>query len=406
MNLPEQKRPPRLYYLNTLFDLSLGGYDTKKLAKTAAEMSCLFLTLGTSRDKIILDVTVSRPYLNYLESFGINCPQPLADNEQCDGYIAEPWGWNKQVIKRFTDIGAVCSGPDIAVVKKVNSHYFSHRFNKITKTGVVGAQCCSSKEELIRMLRSWRRFPLVIKPEYGNVGYGFIHKKDAILNKSELKKVDRLFKAGKYVLVEPWLNRLTDISSRCVISREGAISGIRHHQGLSNSKGKFYADLIDPHDRLIGKWRKTLDDTVLTCAKELYKAGFFGTAGFDSITWQDDSGKENLSAIIEINARHPVSSIAYAVHDKLASDRVTMFVFIGNKKLLLPDNYRVLQQKLGDYYFSRGEKRGVILLTPLRVCYKGLRWVQPERSVFFLAEETVEKVRKLENSLYKIVSNK
>jgi len=172
---------------------------------------------------------------------------------------------------------------------------------------------------------------------------------------------------------------------------------------LSNSRGKFYADLIDPGDKLIAKWRKTLDDAVLTCAKELYKAGYFGITGFDSITWRDESGREKLATIIEINARHPVSSMAYAVHDRLAPDRVTMFIFVSNKKLALPDNYRVLQQKLGEHSFSRTGKKGVILLTPLRVWYKELSRVQPERSVFFLAEETAEKVQELEKSIPEIL---
>ena len=406
MNVPERKELPRLYYLNTLFDLSLGGYNTKKLAKTAAEMSCLFMALGTSRDKIILDVTVSDEYIKYLKSSGIDCPQVLSDNERCDGFIADPWGWDEKVTERFTKAGAGCSNPDTAVVKKVNSHNFSYLFNKKTGTGVPGAQCCASKDELIETLKSWKQFPLVIKPEFGNVGYGFIHKKDPVLSYRELKKVAVLFKAGKHVIVEPWLNRLTDISSRCLIDREGTITGIRHHQGLSNSVGKFYADLIDPKDKLIAKWRKILDNAVLTCAKELFRAGYFGPVGFDSITWQDESGGENLATIIEINARHPVSSMAYAVHDKLASDRVTMFIFVSNKKLTLPENYKTLLKKLGDYAFSGSKKRGAILVTPLRACYKNLRWIQPEKSVFFLAEETVEKVQELENSLYKILSDK
>ena len=396
-----KQKQPKLYYLNTLFDLSLGGYDTRKLAKTAAEMSCLFIPLGTSQDKIILDVKVPDEYIQYLASFGIGCPQVLSDNEQCNGFIADPWGWDGQVVERFTRIGAKCINPDIEIVKKVNSHYFSHLFNKKTGTGVPGAASCSSKEELIRALNSWKQFPLVIKPEFGNVGYGFIHKKNPELSKRELNKVDKLFRAGKHVIVEPWLNRLTDVSSRCQISRDGTVTGIRHHQGLSNAVGKFYADLIDPKDEVVGRWRETLEKAILTCAKDLFDAGYFGTTGFDSITWCDESGKENLAPIIEINARHPVSSMAYAVHDKLAPGRVSLFVFVSNKKRTLPDNYDALQKMFGKHSYSSTKKSGVILITPLKVCHENGLWLQPERSVFFLAEETPKKVQELEVDIKK-----
>lgn len=406
MNSSVASKQPRLYYLNALFDLSLGGYDTKKLERTAAEMSCLFIPLGTSRDKIILDVTVPDEYCKYLTSFGIDCPQVLYDNEQCNGIIAEPWGWNEEVVKKLTKVGATCINPDIATVKKVNSHYFSYVYNKKTGTGVPGAESYSSKDGLIQAMKSWKQFPLVIKPEFGNVGYGFIHKKNTVLNKKELNKVDRLFKAGKHVIVETWLSRLTDISSRCCISQEGTITELRHHQCLANSMGKFYADLIDSNDEVIGKWRGALDKMALTCAKELFKAGYFGPTGFDSFIWYDESKKEKLSTIIEINARHPVSSVAYALHNTLTPGRVSMFVFVSNKKLVLPEDYKALQKKMGNATFSSSKKRGVILITPLRACYKDLCWIQPERSVFFLAEETVEKVQELKNNLYKILSIK
>lgn len=404
MNSSVALKQPRLYYLNALFDLSLGGYDTKKLANTAAEMSCLFIPLGTSQDKIILDVTVPDEYFKYLASFGIDSPQVLSDNEQCSGIIGDPWGWNEKIVERFTKAGASCSNPDIEIVKRVNSHYFSYLFNQKTGTGVPGMQCCSSKEELIQALKSWKQFPLVIKPEFGNVGYGFIHKKIPVLSKRELNKVDKLFKAGKHVIIEPWLNRLTDISSRCLISSDGIVTDIRHHQGLTNKVGKFYADLIDPEDEMVERWREILDKVVLACAKELFGAGYFGPAGFDSFIWYDEPKKEKLATIIEINARHPVSSMAYALHDKLAPDRVSMLVFVGNKKLALPDNYKALQKMFGENSFRNTKKRGAILITPLRVCYKDSIWVQPERSVFFLAEETLKKVQELEADIKRILT--
>ncbi len=404
MNSQAAQNSPHLYYFNALFDLCLGGYNTEKFTCAAAEMSCLFIPLGSSHDKIILDISVSDDYFKYLTLYGIGCPHVLSENEQCKGTIGDPWGWDEGAVERFTKVGAECVSPDLTVVKSINSHYFSYQFNKKTGTGIPGAQCCSSKDELIQALKSWKRFPLVIKPEFGNVGYGFIHKEDPVLSYRELKKADILFRAGKHVIVEPWLNRLTDISSRCCIDRDGTITDIRHHQGLTNKVGKFYAVLIDPGNEVIGKWREALDRAAMACAQELYEAGYFGPVGFDSMTWSDESGKENLAAILEINARHPMSSVAYTLHDRLAPNRVTMLMFTGNKKLILPDNYKSFQKLLGDKSFDTGTRKGAILLTPLRAHHKDDTWTQPERSVFFLAEETVEKARELDKNINRILS--
>lgn len=389
----------RLYYLNPLFDLALGGYTTAGHVRTAAEMGCLFMPVAASGDMLLLDVSVPDDYRAYYRACGIDCPQILPADERCKSCDGVAWGWNGEAVARLTGVGARCSNPDPAIVKKVNARRFSFSINRKTGTGISGTHRFSSMKELHKGLLSWKAFPLVIKPDHGNAGYGFIRKIDTRLTDKESVNLDALFSSGAAVYVEPWLNRIADISSMCDISPKGGITGIRHYRSIQSGNGSFVADIIDPHDPVIEKWRSLLDEAASNCALKLHHAGYFGPAGFDSFTYTDDSGNEQLARIIEINARQSMGAIAFALYDKLAPKRVAMLRFMTRKRYLLPATYDALFKSMGDDAFHKECNRGAFLVTPLRVAHEHDNWIQPGRSAIFLAAESAEKLFEMDTRI-------
>ncbi len=394
---------PSLFYCNPLFDLSLGNYDTAELIPAAAEMGTLFIPCARAGDRILLSISVPDEYWEYLTRHGLECPEPVSIGKQCSGMHGVPWGWNREAYDTLLQAEAHCVHPDLSIVREVNSRKFSLQCNRKTGSGVPGACYCAMKDELMTTLDSWQQFPLVIKPDYGNAGYGFIRKESRQLFESELKQLDTFFVDSCGVIIEPWYTRTTDISSRCTISPQGSVSDIRHHRTLSNRAGTFFADVIDPHDEVIARWRKMLDLAVKNSAIALHGAGYFGPAGFDSFEWVDKKGERRLAPVIEINARHPMSSVAYALHDKLAPDNVSLFRFIGKKRHRLPDTYVELKQILGGDAYNPETKRGILLVTPPRVSHTPQSWIQPARSAFFIAEESSEKLLALDEKLRKVL---
>ncbi len=392
-----------LYYLNSLFDLSLGNYDTRNLTRSAAEMTTLFVPVASSKDKVLLDVKVKDEYWEYLNSYGLKCPTPLYFDEKVECSKGVVWGWNKQVIKRLNRLNVAVSCPDLSVVKSVNSRKFSFLLNKKNNSGIFDAKIVKSLEHLYQLLKHWNKYPLVIKPEFGNAGYGFIIKTEPNLNERELKQLEILFSFGNIVVVEPWFNRLYDISSKCTISSDGVIENIKHHKTLSNRRGTFFADWIDPNDKEIEKWRKELDDNVYNSAIQIFKKGYFGPVGFDSFVTSDKHGKQKLRAIIEINARHPMSCIAYALYDKLSPKRVSTLRFISKKRLKLPNSYQSLHSILGEDAFNLKTKEGIIIITPLSLNYKS-QWIRPSRSAFFISAKTSKKLLNLDVKLRQVLS--
>ncbi len=394
---------PALLYCNPLFDLSLGNYDTAELIPAAAEMGTLFIPCARACDRILLSISVPDEYWEYLTHHGLDCPEPVSIGQKCSGMHGVLWGWNSEARDILLQAEAHCVHPDLSIVREVNSRKFSLQCNRKTGSGVPGACYCATKDELIITLDSWQRFPLVIKPDYGNAGYGFIRKEDRHLLESELKQLDTFFAEGCGVVVEPWYTRTADISSRCTISPQGSVSDIRHHRTLSNLAGTFFADMIDSHDEVIARWREKLDIAIYGSAMELYEAGYFGPAGMDSFEWVDKKGEVRLAPVIEINARHPMSSVAYTLHEMLAPGGVTLFRFIGKKRHRLPDTYVELKQILGDDAYNPETKRGILPVTPLRVSHTPQSWIQPARSSFFISEKSSEKLLAMDEKLRKVL---
>ncbi|MBD3390830.1 MAG: hypothetical protein GF418_02240 [Chitinivibrionales bacterium] len=389
---------PRLLYLNALFDLELGGFPAGPLKRGAAEMTALFAACGAASDVVLLDVEVPDEYQDFLETCGLACPAFLRGTPRCAGRTAVPWGWNTAAVARLRATGAACEYPDLETVRAVNSRLFGHELCSRLGLGVARAAACDTVAGVERELSSRTQFPVVIKPAFGNAGYGFLRKQGPCLTKQEYARVETLIERCGGVTMEPWLARIDDISSRATVGRDGTVSGIAHHRCHANASGAFFADLLEPEDPVVKPWRDFLTDAVRRVGGELHRAGYFGPAGFDSFTWRDDAGAVHLASVIEINARHAMSSVAYALRERLAPGKACYFRFAGRRRHVVPARYDEFRERLGGDLFCARMRTGVLPLTPLRVRHDRA-WTRPLRSAFFLAADTADSLMRMDARL-------
>jgi hypothetical protein len=377
----------KLLYFNALFDLELGGYDTSSLQRAAAEMTILFAPAGKPSDRIVLDIDVDISYWNYLGSYDIPTAVPfrMHDSKEYEGVA---WGWNEQSMSRLTQLGVSCQAPSLTCVKLVNSRKFCNEIGLRLSTGVPGSVYCSNKQEVIKTFEDHKNcFPLVIKPDFGNSGFGFYHCKSV----DDLQQIDLdLVCKANGVVVEPWCEKVFDFSSVCRISSDGTISPFRHCRALTNNRGTFHGIYLAEHDPVVERWKESLEEKVFVVAQEVAATGYFGTLGFDSIVYCEHN-QHKLAAIIEINARHVMSDIAVAIRDSSAQGLHCLFRTLSKKRLRLPDSYPELQKH--DLFRFDG-RRGCILVSPLRVGH-GKNFVQPYRNTIFIAADS-------ENELFSI----
>ena len=391
---------PRLFYFNALFDLELGGYPVDGARAAAREMTVLFAPLGTGRDHVLLDVGVPQAWQRYLSGYGIDAAQPLGAGDSGEEFSAVPWGWNETSAARLAGLAARSRHPDFLIVKAANSRRWCAAFNHATGTGVPGSRFCTTALEAQQAAAGLSgAFPLVAKPNFGGAGFGFVKIDSSEDLRAPCRRgITRLLNSGGFTL-EPWCDRVYDVSSSCIIAEDGAIGDLRHYRCHTTSHGAFYAVSVGGADPCIERRRDELEHAARQAAQALARAGYFGPAGFDSFVYREKiTGEERLAPVIEINARFVMSAIAHALHAKIGEGRQCLFRLLTRRRCALPDSYEALETLLGSDRYDPAKRRGILLATPLRVCH-ATEWVQPARSAFFLVAHSEDEAALMDKRL-------
>lgn len=366
-------------------------------------MACLFGLIGTDRDRRILSVRLPENYLGHLTAHGLVFAGPY--NESCRVRLSAcPWGWTENAATAFQNVNAAMQHPPLPAVRTVNSRRIVH--DELTQfgCGIPQSRFCSTADECAVVIREGRGRPFVVKPAFGSAGFGFIHTSSAGLTSFQLEAVRRTIeRTGEGVSVEPWLNRVGDLSTSGTVTASGEFRDISVHRTLNNRAGAFFAVLLRRDDPLLRPWRTRLIETARAAATVAARQGYFGPMGLDSLLWSDGS-QIHLAPVIEINARYTMSTIARAVRDRLAPDRFCIFRFISGRRHRLPDSYDQFLYRLGSLAYNPADKNGVILLSPLRIQHAQGKWKQPSRSAFFISAESEKSALAMDERLRRAVA--
>ena len=392
----------RIFYFNSLFDLELGKFSSQKVEQASAEMTVLFAPLGSRQDRILMGIDVHDDYWKYLDVCGLSTPQPFPVTEKvnCNNrFKGEAWGWNEKSLCVLKQAGASCFHPDTGIVEKVNSRCFSNYLAKKYEWGVGGSKFSCDLADYTKIVSSLsNNFPLVIKPAYGGSGFGFRQIKSLDQAEEYFSDISFLSKHGGYV-VEPWHERVYDLSTRVEIGHDGSVSLIRHLRPCVNTFGAFYGIYLSPQDPVLKLYEKVLEDTALSVSKELYSQGYWGPAGLDSFVYKDHlTGCHKIASVIEINARHVMSDIVFELRNSCAQEKHCFFRFISRKKGKLPDNYNSLSEMLGEEEYNPVTKTGIMLVSPLEVYFNN-KWSKPLRNAFFIAADSESELFELDKRL-------
>jgi hypothetical protein len=398
---------PHLFYCNALFDLSLRT-DKPKLSpattRIIAEMTQWFIPLAARTDYIELDISPPEEYFQYCKEHGIETPSQAVPGQKIPCGEPVVWGWNSEAVHRLKQYDIPLHYPNLDSVKKVNARDFGYALAEENGWLIPGAALVKSIDELIEYCTQTRHFPIVIKPRFGNSAMDF-----SIIGQSHSPESLRRT-AGRYfsrsdaaaVVVEPWVTRTMDISSRMYIERDGALRLCTHHRCFNSSAGVVYATWIEPGRESFSQWVPSLDRAAETVAAALHRQGYFGPAGLDSFCYRDDCGQQRCILCNDCNARHTLSVVNYALRDRLAPRSHSMLRYLGSRRITMPDSYEEWKRLLGNDLFDTRSRSGCILVTPLYNVIDGKKRL-PHRSGFFIAAQSEKQMWEIERRLLQTV---
>lgn len=168
----------------------------------------------------------------------------------------------------------------------------------------------------------WTRGRFTLKPRLGTSGRGRIDGRAETLDAASLAAAfPRLARCGGAIL-EPWLDRIGDLSAQVRVSDEegivllgslelltGASGGYRGHVGELDSRGRIFSGL--PQD-------EALREAAALVAVQARDAGFRGPAGLDALVYRETPGGEPLlRPCVEWNARFTMGSVVIGLVRRL-----------------------------------------------------------------------------------------
>ena len=168
----------------------------------------------------------------------------------------------------------------------------------------------------------WTCGRFTLKPRLGTSGRGRIDGRAEALDAATLTAAfPRLARCGGAVL-EPWLDRVGDLSAQVRVSEEegivmlgslelltGPSGGYRGHLGEVDSRGRIFSGL--PQD-------EALREAAALVAMEARDAGFHGPAGLDALVYRETPNSEPLlRPCVEWNARFTMGVVVIGLVRRL-----------------------------------------------------------------------------------------
>ncbi len=172
-------------------------------------------------------------------------------------------------------------------------------------------------EHINQMLAGWpdwaqRKF--ILKPRFGTSGRGRAAGEQACADTPEIQgSLKRLAKRGGAIL-EPWLDRIEDLSAQVVVQPDGSLVVLGTTRQLVSDSGVYRGNrgAVDSKGRVVSEspWDEALREATVTVARAAAAAGYRGPAGLDALSYRGFDDGERFRPLVEWNARFTLGTVA------------------------------------------------------------------------------------------------
>jgi len=367
----------REYFVNADFDLSLRPNRSAETVdgrgQQASEMPHHLLLFGTAGDSVLVDAAPGEDFLAYLERAGLSRPVTSVLPGLAPDAQFVPFGWNEKAVQINSSYTRPASRPPLDVVKRVNGRRFAAKVERELFGGdeVLGVFDAPGEIEACIASRPQEE-ELLLKSEHGNAGLGNRRLRSSSLSQSDREVLRRMLAEDACVLVEKWRNRALDIATVFELDPAGTVKGLYAYEVVNTADGAYIGSIFDHGSEAIEPWLPSVTDVALKIAERLAREGYFGPVCLDHFVWLE-GGDRRLRPLADLNARLQVSAPILRLWRSWGADRVVYWRLFAARKLRLPSNYLELETALGVDAFDSGDRRGVLVTSPLDVAGKKLR---------------------------------
>jgi len=335
-----------------------------QLRRFENELSTLLWILARPEDIVLVDQLPPQQLTNQLESagfrlptfirteFGLTDPTFLGEEK---GFLY-PWGWSPAAHKLLSPLKSGCCSEflnsPVADWRNVHRELYSRSrslkmLRKILENEISNnllsindlPEICTNHEQIIALQQKWGK--VVVKSPLSSSGRGLQILRPNEYNQTNKQVITGFFRQQGYVVVEPWHNKVLDLSLQFFSSGNGTIE----HRGMTSFStdhaGRYAGNFIQelPPDltpELKGflqqnfpQIKKILHNSLI---ESNYSTDYYGWLGIDAIIFCGEDGKLKFHPGLEINCRFTMGAIALNLRNQLAEQSTGNFrIMHGNE---------------------------------------------------------------------------
>jgi len=368
-----------VFYFNPTCELAVanGSFSYMPpllLQKMEHDLAMLPFVFATKNDYILTDDVPSEEFKRQLIGAGFELPVfcNLAELESLptNSFNAiYPWGWSSAAHFRVKNLKEKCSGEfqsspvfnwkdetKLLFERSTSLVFLNNLLNKnpfdwFIDRSMTG-RIISNIEEIESMLEENRA--LVLKAPLSSSGRGIQIIRKEVLNNSNKQWISGVLKQQKYLIAEPFLEKMADFSFQFQISSNSKIDYLGFSFFETNSNGQYLGTLLHPDlNKILGEVNpemlKIMIESTAKAIQEalndsLYAQLHRGYLGVDAMIFKHQN-QIMIQPCVEINCRMNMGILSMQLEKKIhQKSRGNFKLFYGRQKDF--KNFVVEQNKM------------------------------------------------------------
>jgi hypothetical protein len=353
-----------VFYFNPTCELAVanGSFSympPRLLREFEQDCSVLPFVFGTSGDFVLTEKMPSKEFILKFTDVGFEMPEFCTLKELISGKTETigsilPWGWSPAAHFYLKDLKEKCShefrespvsnwkADHKSLFERITSLHFladfleQNPFDFFFDQELIGTKV-TRIEEIENLLKT--HIPLVLKAPMSSSGRGIQIIRKQTLTTSNRQWISGIFNQQKYLIAEPFLNKVMDFSLQFNISNDGP-EYLGYSVFETNSNGQYQSTLIHPEIERSGtsginsEMRTKIETTALLLKKALKDSVYdkhSGFLGIDAMIFREKEGLK-IQPCIEINSRMNMGILTTQIEKKTHVNTTGKFaLFYGTR---------------------------------------------------------------------------
>jgi uncharacterized ferritin-like protein (DUF455 family) len=323
-------RPPWVHSFHPGVETDVAGLTVGAVGSIHADLAPLMAVLATPGDVVITPRAPGTAQQAALVAAGFPAVEYVADVASLRGRTlagCKPWGLSPVVARELAPLGCGRFEPRWrALYEKSWSAEQLAAWPDLVDPAVVG--------RVVRDVESLGDLTgCVVKAPLGTSGRGMV-RPDYPGADGWIRRVLRTQGA---VVVEPWLDRVVDLSLQFDVAADGSVQCQPWGRFLTDDRGRYVGAVLGRQlDDLQPELRAFLDTHALRLREVAARLGplmrgYVGPAGLDALVYRRSDGAFALKPLVELNPRVTMGRIANAIGRRIRRGRVGLWTILSRR---------------------------------------------------------------------------